>query len=338
MPCMWVFLMESVTALTATLSGNAKGAPVRPSGVNRIREPSAPTALPLGGVHCAFRLSVQGSFQGNAAAVRCSKKPGGGGRRRHGMQAWNAVRILTLMCLVAALGTPSHAAEQNLYAKRGGGLDCTFYGTIERSDRLKLELHAADGCTTLYLSSLGGDVEVALALGRIIRKAEMTVVVLRDKHCASACVFLYAGGVRRLPYSLIMIHRPYLAAGDRSFQSTQQQFLELRDQVLAFLREMNVSAELYERMSRVSPQDAEALGVKELEKLGLGINDPVYIEYIDNRKAAAAGMAKTDYLAKKALTTKVCGDIDGVIDEHDIDRVIGCWKLMFPEAMKPLAK
>jgi ClpP class serine protease len=46
----------------------------------------------------------------------------------------------------------------------------------------------------VWLDSTGGEVLAAIELGRILRKNEVHVAV--KKECSSACVFVFAGGVR----------------------------------------------------------------------------------------------------------------------------------------------
>src|SRR5207253_464065 len=59
------------------------------------------------------------------------------------------------------------------------------------------------------LSSKGGDVDGALAAGRLLRKERVTISVPNDDECLSACVFLLMAGVQRMVTGKVAIHRPY---------------------------------------------------------------------------------------------------------------------------------
>jgi len=83
------------------------------------------------------------------------------------------------------------------------------------------------------------------------------------------------------------------------------------------LRDVNVSESLFDRMMLIAPEDAVPLTLDEMKALGLGFNDQVWLEYLDNKKAARAGMTKQDWLAKKRQTIEICGDIMGVADNSE---------------------
>ncbi len=110
-----------------------------------------------------------------------------------------AVRVAHVVAIAASiLFCPFkivNGADHYLNQKTGGrAATCGLDGTLVSSDVSFLRENVRQGCDTLYLSSPGGSLETALTLGRIIRNAEMTVVVRGDGKCASACIFLYAGG------------------------------------------------------------------------------------------------------------------------------------------------
>lgn len=120
--------------------------------------------------------------------------------------------------------------------------------------------------------------------GRIAREAEMAVVVEKGGKCASACVFLYAGGVVRAPYGPVLIHRPYLDNSSASFSETQQRFSAIGQRVKALLREVNVNEALFDRMMTIPPEKAHALPLEDMEALGLGFIDQVHSEFVENRR------------------------------------------------------
>ncbi len=158
----------------------------------------------------------------------------------------------------------------------------------------------------------------------------MHVVIDADSSCSSSCVLVFAGGIMRLPYGLVRIHRPYLDSGAPSFEVTQQQMSALRTRAIRYLREMNVSEALWDRMLQVGPEYAEPLSLKEMTTLGLGLWDPVYVETRENNRARDLRMTKRAFLQKKLETARKCGRIDVPISNEESDTVSGCWKIEFP--------
>lgn len=61
-----------------------------------------------------------------------------------------------------------------------------------------LEKPRAQPIRVLYLSSAGGKIAPAMAIGRMVRKAGLATVVDADAaSCSSACTFVFVAGVRR---------------------------------------------------------------------------------------------------------------------------------------------
>jgi ATP-dependent protease ClpP protease subunit len=60
------------------------------------------------------------------------------------------------------------------------------------------------------LDSPGGDVMEAIRIGRLIHERFMHTVVMPERECASACVFILAAGVLRIPTQKahVAVHRP----------------------------------------------------------------------------------------------------------------------------------
>lgn len=250
------------------------------------------------------------------------------------------IRFLATGAMIGLqLLTCAHSGEHEFIpAGDGDEAQCVFDGTIVAGDVAALRENAARGCKTLGLASLGGNLDAALAMGRIAREAEMTVVVDREGRCASACVFLYAGGVLRAPYDKILIHRPYLENSSASFTETQQRFSTIAQRAKAFLREVNVNEGLFDRMMTIPPEKAHALSHEEMEALGLGYRDQVHTEFVENRRAARAGMTKKEFLSKKEHTARRCGRIDGMIPSIEIESRLRCWQQRFPQYFLPISE
>lgn len=241
-------------------------------------------------------------------------------------------KILTILILLVTHARFSVAGLHDNWTDNDGVKTCMFQSSIEKSDLAAFRKNLESGCSNLILSSNGGDVETAIAMGKLIRNRKIYVSTWSKGSCASACVFLYAGGVERVPYGKVLIHRPYFSSvSGLPYDVTQKKYRDLESLVKNYLRQMNVSEVLFDRMMLIQPEDAEPLTMAEMESMGMGLRDPVYTEYMDNKRAVAWKIEKKDWLSKKKLTKSKCGDIDGIIPEGDNGAIFNCWRAIFPE-------
>ena len=124
------------------------------------------------------------------------------------------------------------------------------------SVRLALQKAARENPSRIFvgLNSEGGDVVSAMQIGRLIRAAHAWIIVPGDSVCASACVLIAAGGTTRSFVGPVIIHRPYGSQNsNQSLSDSQESFDRLGDVVKSYLREMNVSTTLWDRMVAISP-------------------------------------------------------------------------------------
>jgi hypothetical protein len=175
-------------------------------------------------------------------------------------------------------------------------INCSFFSGKKRCDltvELKGEIVAASAdevavllsSTDTYLfrqfkiDSPGGNLDAAIAIGRMLRADRIAVIIGKGAQCVSACVMVLAGGVERRLLGIIGIHRPYLdqpiasqlPAPDK-LRSNYEQMLNV---VRAYLRDMNVSERLAEDMLKIPPADVRYLSNDELVNYGVTYLDPV---------------------------------------------------------------
>jgi ATP-dependent protease ClpP protease subunit len=221
------------------------------------------------------------------------------------------MKLRTLLCIVFLIGyATSSIAEITLTDSTLPFWD--IQGVITKSDLKELEraveiMSKTKSTPYFRLNSEGGDVEVAIAIGRQLRRFQAQAITFNQGKCYSSCVFILAGAVRRSLSDSIGIHRPYSSSTDqRDYQATQVTQRRLAKLVKDYLEEMNVSPSLYDAMVAIPPEKMRLLSQTELERYGLLEVDPVQQELEDAAEARKYNLSKVDYLTKKSEVTATC--------------------------------
>jgi hypothetical protein len=230
--------------------------------------------------------------------------------------------VIQFLTMILALGTiclPTFAADRRTVTEPASPLSMRFErhteepaercgkmcrtwisaaGVITPETARDFEQFAEDNNVqgaTLVLHSPGGSVIAALALGRAIRRFEMTTTIGKtivlapddgeprakispNATCESMCAFLLLGGVRRYvpPEARVLVHMIWL--GDKSDRALEASYtaeeLSLVQQDIGSLArytvEMGVSIELLEMALRVPPwKPMYALAAEELRRTHL---------------------------------------------------------------------
>jgi len=157
----------------------------------------------------------------------------------------------------------------------------------------------------VFLNSLGGDLLAAMKIGKALRNVRAWVWVDKSAECASACVFILAGGVERniVPGARVRIHRPYFESksfADLSLQDAQSLYSRQAELSKSYLRDMGMPDALFERMLRVPSQKSVLLTTKDLETLSLDGKDPAYEEW--NRANAKQSLGEDRFRQTEGLT------------------------------------
>jgi ATP-dependent protease ClpP protease subunit len=171
------------------------------------------------------------------------------------------------------------------------------------------------------LDSPGGSVDAGIALGRVLREHNTTVIVQPGTECASSCVFVLAGapdrfvspaaidnhGVR-LAAGKIGIHRPYLTDTHLTLKEVQKSASDVEAKIRAYFREMHVSQRLFDDMTTIPPGQIKWLTAQDLALYGLD-QDPVVHEAYALEQARKYGLSREEYERRSKNADDYCGTI-----------------------------
>jgi hypothetical protein len=222
--------------------------------------------------------------------------------------------------LVVAHMPICHAAIEKIGC---AGKLCSYKisGVITRQD-IQTAAHIPDeipkGSTLrVVLDSPGGDVDAAIAIGRMLRGRGALAHILPQGLCASACVLLLAGATNRIVAAgaRVGVHRLYTAStSHKNYDALQLEYRQLESKVKGYLREMNVPETLYDAMMQFPSENIHFLSRSELESYHLNAMDYVAEDLANSRQATIYGLSKPEYLRRSAQATQQC---DHYLDEYN---------------------
>jgi hypothetical protein len=116
----------------------------------------------------------------------------------------------------------------------GSSYNIIISGTISKDDANKIAQREAGLEFGFFdpvfnLNSLGGDLDAAMLIGRIVRRIEGRTLVAHDARCFSSCALIYIAGVNRLVKwdlsgsGLIGLHRPYFASSPQRRETIERE-------------------------------------------------------------------------------------------------------------------
>src|SRR6266404_1069149 len=240
--------------------------------------------------------------------------------------------FLSIAGCSAAYAEPTKGVSTELYCsvlfgKKNCSLSIRFVGAIDATSANEVALLLDFDAPTEFLykrlniNSPGGNLDAAMAIGRLLRKHRVSIMIPKDGQCVSACVMIYAGAVSRFYLGKIGIHRRYLnqaigsqlQAPDKLRSNYEQMLQTLR----AYLRDMNVSERLAEDMMKIAPADVRYLSDDVQIDYGLSYVDPVEQETIDLQEAQSMGLDRQEHIRRQALRKAKCGDPMDLTLDHN---------------------
>ena len=139
------------------------------------------------------------------------------------------------------------------------------------AERLEQVLHQASTSgkpLMIHMDSRGGDVDVSMAMGRIIRQYQATTT---HGYCASSCVFAFLGGSQRLMSNnsgaMLYVHRPELA---EAYVANPTAFgKQMLDMLRDYIVSMTGSAALYDTMMTIPFSNPRTLCYNEAQSMNV---------------------------------------------------------------------
>jgi len=156
-----------------------------------------------------------------------------------------AARILAAALLAASALVPVEAAQFT----HGPNGHLFITGSIDRGDDARFAAALDNDVRVISLTSYGGYVSEAMAIGRLIRARGLNTEVPAQYQCFSACTLVWAGGAKRTVDGALAFHCPH-APNEMSCNQVA------RESMIAYLREMGVSERLVVLQEAAGPTSA----------------------------------------------------------------------------------
>lgn len=173
----------------------------------------------------------------------------------------------------------------------------------------------------VLLDSSGGDGEAAMQIGRLFRLANAQIFVTGE--CASACIFVLAGGVVRVaPAYSVGIHRGRITMSNSDAKiikeidvnenpAAKAALLQFERQAPRFFAEMGMSPELFPLMQSHQFKGVYRLSGPETAKMGLSGFEKGYFDHRARFFADYVGAYQMDDLELKKRTMRVASRCSG---------------------------
>jgi hypothetical protein len=131
-----------------------------------------------------------------------------------------------------------------------------------------------------HITSGGGNLDEAMKIGDFIATSNIPVWVWNE--CNSACVFIYASGVKRDVRGKIGLHRPYFSGeyfSSLTSLEAEKKYNELKLRASFFLKKVGVSQDLITRMFSTSSKNIDYISAENANKQ-FGTTSDFYEEWL----------------------------------------------------------
>ena len=174
------------------------------------------------------------------------------------------------------------------------------------------------------LSSQGGSIIVAMAIGEIIRTASFHTGVYPGSECSSACVLLLAAGVTRTVTGKVGIHRPRFDEeefGKLSYAQASEKYEQMAATMRQYLARMGMADSLYFEMLKTQADTMRFLSAKDTLDFNLEGEDPAWREWNRARAIARSGREHYEMNQSYAALVAACANTTGRSVERCVEEI-----------------
>ena len=193
--------------------------------------------------------------------------------------------LLALCLALTASGVAQARVEVDILSARDKTAVVRVVGQIQEGEdeQLKQELLTLQQAgyrlklNAIVLDSPGGSGSTGDAMGRLIRQNKLNTYVAPKSRCASACVSVLSGGLVRMAYGQIRVHRTTYGDGVTSDQI--ERVMQASDEKeMQFIKEMGLSPLLIDAVMTTPSWTIRILDDKEKRRWGVHATDRLYEE------------------------------------------------------------
>jgi hypothetical protein len=151
--------------------------------------------------------------------------------------------------------------------------------SVLEAEGYRLKLNA------IQLNTRGGNKFSAMAMGRMIRERKLNTFVAKDSVCGSACIFVVGGGLVRMVYGKVSVHRPSIA--ERLKIESVDKFIKQGDaEITDYVKQMGLSVLVTDAILMTPNWATRELTEEDLRRWGVNATDRLYEETWFRRTAA----------------------------------------------------
>lgn len=204
------------------------------------------------------------------------------------MKSWSnniIIWLITIVFCLTEVGYANATVKVEIVSTRNKVAVVKILGRIHEGEDLNLQQELlilqrwgySLKLNAIVLDSLGGSSSTGKAMGRLIRQNRLNTFVAPRGQCASACVSVHSGGLVRMAYGQIKVHR---ATYDDEITSDQmeQALQKSNEREMQFTKEMGLSSLLSDAVMMTPSWAIRILDDQEKRRWGLHATDRIYEE------------------------------------------------------------
>lgn len=185
---------------------------------------------------------------------------------------------------------PSSAVELIIDGEIREGDVETFVQSVQWAYANERELRG------VILNSIGGDMNVAIRIGRMIRALRLSTSMRDGDSCLSSCALIYISGYPRMAFGgQLGLHRPYMGGPPSISAPSRESILGMYSQMADHMRAMGLSEALIEVSLRTEPEEMFMIAGRSAIWEAIPTLDPVGEELSVWWRAQTYGLSMQEY-------------------------------------------